>query len=235
MQLAHRALKAFLDRDFIAAAELYGSAARLEPEVAEFAFGQARSLQERGLAVAATPIFARVVALTPPEHPLHAKAAAALLALQPPPAAVVILPAAPTPATVEAPPVLVAAPVAAVALEAPRVVAERAPAHSSWRRPAGFGALALGVAAAGLATGLAVSAANRQSALDSHQLADGRYDLTQVSYDTVIGEQRAINNRWTWATVAGSVGVTAVATAIWWLVTDRGAAPPNLAARGDRE
>jgi hypothetical protein len=237
MQLAHRALKAFLQRDFVAATELYGSAARLEPEVAEFAFGEARSLQERGLIAAAKPIFARVVALTPPEHPLHGKATAALIALQPPPPSVVLLPAVATPVTIDALPVVVAAPFAMkpVSFEASQVVASQPPAHSSWRRPAGYGTLALGVALAAVGSGLAVSAAYRQSALDDHKMPDGRYDLTQVSYDTAVNEQRSINSRWTWATVAGGVGVTAIATAIWWLVTEPAEEPQRLGARGTHD
>ena len=237
MQLARQALTAFLRRDFGTAAVLYGQAAALEPDVAEFAFGQARSLQESGQAPTAIVLFARVVALTPETHPLHGKAKAAWLALQPPPAPAAEPPLAvapplavtPTVVAVAPAPPAVTAPPAPVVPEAPvaarPAVAKSAVASSPWRRPAGIAGLTLGLAAGAAATALAVSASSAQRTLDGHKMADGRFDLSQVSYADAVAAQGSINGRWSWAAAVGGVGLAAIATAIWLLATEPAATP----------
>ncbi len=224
MTLARTALDAFLRRDFAAASRLYTQAAALEPDVAEFVFGAARAEQEAGQMNAARSHFARVLVLTDDAHPLHARAAAAASALQPQPVAVAVVPVTPKPAplpeTPVSPPEVVtstgSSPAAVVLAPAPLRL-HSAPLGNDWRRPARWTAATVGVSAAAVAIGLAVSAASAQGQLDSHKMADGRYDLLQVSYADAVSRQGSINSRWTWSAVVGSAAVAALFAAGWWL------------------
>ncbi len=230
MALGHRALDAFLRREFAAAAALYHTAQELEPQVGEFAFGAARAEQEAGDLDAAADDFARALAVTPVGHPLHARAQAALRALQPPPpvappppspvGAPVTLPAAPTAASVV---VHATAPSPAAAVASPPAISapiatEMRVKSANWQDAAGWTALAVGVAAAAVAVGLAVSADGAHGALDAHKLPDGRYDLAQIAMNDAVNAQRAINTRWGWSGALGGVGVASLVAAGWWLL-----------------
>ena len=230
MALGHRALDAFLWREFAAAAALYPTAQLLEPQVGEFAFGAARAEQEAGDLDAAANDFARSLAVTPVDHPLHARAQAALRTLHPPPpvappppspvASPVALPAAPTAASVVVHATALS-PAAAVALPQanPASTVTEIPANSmDWRATAAWTALAVGAAAAAVAVGLAASADAAQGALDAHKLPDGRYDLAQIAMIDAVNAQRAINSRWGWSGALGGVGVASLVAAGWWLL-----------------
>ncbi len=253
MALAREALHAFVRRDFANAARLYLKAATTEPDVAEFWFGAARAERESGRVENAREHFARVVTLTASTNPLHAKALAAGDALAPPPEVVVELPVALTPTV--APPQSVASPVIVPASPTPEALpvnadpvaphvlrlpprrADPVAARGEWRRPAGWTSTALGVAAASVAVGLAMSANNAQSSLDGNKMADGRYNLLQITQADAITQQSSINARWTWSGVVGSVAVAALLAGGWWLLSPtepRGGSETAAAARAPR-
>ncbi len=231
MALGRQALAAFLRSDFAAATTLYHAAGRLAPSVGHFAFGAARAEQEAGDFRAAADDFALALALTPADHPLHARADAALQSLQlkmlvAAPRPPVAVPAEP-PAAVTPTSVVVVLPVQAARLpdatpppaELPTPVAREKRADSAdWRTPAGWTALALGAAAGAVAVALAVSAHTGQGALDGHLLADGRYDLAQISMNDAVNTQRAINTRWGWSGGLGGACIAGLVAGGWWLL-----------------
>lgn len=231
MGLAREALRLYKNGQFAQAAAAYRRAAAIEPHVPEYLFGAARAEQQAGHADEAADAYLAVLKNTPNSHPLHARADKLLRDLRrPEPKPPTPAPAASEPPPLPAPATPSAEPAAGEVAAAQGPIVEPPPVVQRkvavarpdlTRRAVGWGALATaGIAAAGAAL-LAGSANSAQSELAGLTLADGRYDLSRISYDGARERQQRINDRWVIAGVLSGMSVAAAVVGAYLVATGR--------------
>ena len=209
--VARQAKAYYQKKQFALAAELYRRAYELNPARPEFLYGVGRSEQMAGHLPQARAALESLRQLLPPKHPLQAKAAASLVAMQeivaeaveviPPPMAVTPV-AQPTPTLAVAPPVaptpvvVEASPLTVVRSDSPRALTRTA----MWTG----GALIV----AGIA--LAVWAEVNRSTLAA--------DLGVIRGTEAATRQQTVNSLSTASVISVAAGAGALALGLYWRI-----------------
>ena len=213
--VSKQALDYYLRSNYAIAVELYAKAYSLDPKP-EYLYGQARAEHDAGLFEAAIGHFERCLAALGPSDQLRVKAdhylkkaqeaLAAKKAVQP------VKPEVKPEVKPDVKPEVKPDPKANVKPQLPQtLVNPLAPQQPvAWRRPAGWGALGVGVAGIVTATIVGLGAVSDQTDLDKATGKKNAQGLTTgISFDAALARQKSINSRITTGWIVGGVGIAA--------------------------
>ena len=202
--LSAQARAAYDSGEFARAAQLYRQALQTDPTEPQYLYGIGRSEQMGGRCPDALVAFAELRKRLPPDHPLMARAAAAIASCRPAPAPAVVAP--PEPATPVAAPVALPSPASEVAaiVEAPPIVAV-SPVLAAPQTPPWSLWLALGLAAGAGST--AAWAGWQTLQLDAER--------GTLAGPAAAARQTTLNYASTIAAVMGAAASAALSHALW--------------------